>query len=58
MEDFAGSMRRRLREARQALQAAMESGDAYEMQVRSADLEDILRLAAEHGIAVDGERGA
>ncbi|NUR83931.1 MAG: hypothetical protein HOY71_07575 [Nonomuraea sp.] len=55
MEDFAGTVRRRLREARRAVQAAKESGDAYELQVRTADLEDVLRLAEEHGVPVDGD---
>ncbi|MFF5212496.1 hypothetical protein [Streptosporangium sp. NPDC000396] len=52
MEDFTGGVRRR---AREAVRAARDSGDSYAAQVHAADLEEMLRLADEHGIAVDPE---
>ncbi len=51
--DFAGGVRHRVREAREALRVATESGDEHGMQVYAADLAEMLRLASEHGIAVD-----
>lgn len=53
MEDFAGGVRRRVREAREALRAAAESGDDYAAQAYADDLAEMMRLAAEHGIAID-----
>lgn len=57
MEDFASGVRRRVREARAALRAATDSGDEHAVQVHSADLAEMLRLAAEHGITVAPDVG-
>ncbi|QFY07658.1 hypothetical protein GBF35_14035 [Nonomuraea phyllanthi] len=53
--DFAGGVRSRVRHGREALRAAQESGDQHGAHVLAADLEEMLRLAAEHGVAVDGD---
>lgn len=57
MEDFASGVRRRVRDARAARRLALDSGDHYAARVHTADLEEMLRLAKEHGIvlAPDGE---
>lgn len=57
MGDFAGGVRRRVHEAREALRAAEESGDQHSVQILTADLEEMLRLAQEHGITVDPDAG-
>jgi hypothetical protein len=51
--DFAEGVRRRVRDAREGLRLARESGDPYGAQVFGADLEEMLRLADEHGVVVD-----
>ncbi|MGP3958002.1 hypothetical protein ACTWPT_18515 [Nonomuraea sp. 3N208] len=56
--DFAGTMRSRVREAREALRVARESGDQHGMQVHAEDLEGLLRLAAEHEIFIEVDGGA
>ncbi|MBO3749348.1 hypothetical protein J5X84_24985 [Streptosporangiaceae bacterium NEAU-GS5] len=53
MVDFAEGVRRRVREARDALRLARESGDTYGAQAYAADLEEMLRLAEEHGVAIE-----
>ncbi|WP_193318416.1 hypothetical protein [Nonomuraea phyllanthi] len=53
MGAFEGGVRRRVDEARAALRSATEADDQHGMQVYAADLEEVLRLAAEHGVRVD-----
>ncbi|MEV4502317.1 hypothetical protein [Streptomyces klenkii] len=50
VSEFAEAMRRRLRQAREALAAAESDGDAYEIAVAEDELEDALRLARSHGL--------
>lgn len=56
--EFATDLRRRLREARQALELARAEGDFYLADVRAGELESLLRTAMEHGIEVPTTRGA
>jgi hypothetical protein len=48
--DFAGILRARVRRAREAARLAAASGDEYRAQVHDADLANLYRLAAEHGV--------
>ncbi|GAA0434192.1 hypothetical protein Acor_08550 [Acrocarpospora corrugata] len=52
---FAGGLRRRVEEARAASRAAKEADDLYAVQAHTADLEDLLRLAEEHGVSIEPE---
>ncbi|MDT0449577.1 hypothetical protein [Streptomyces hesseae] len=54
MGGFAEAARERVSRARAALEAAQEAGDAYEAAAASDELEDALRVAREHGVAVEG----
>lgn len=51
--EFASDLRRRVREAREALDAAKAAGDFYAVDVRTGELESLLRLALEHDVDVD-----
>lgn len=53
MDDFAAEMRRRLRAAREAVRAAVESGDEDRAAVRLAGLELLVRMARQRGVDVD-----
>ncbi|WP_165977028.1 hypothetical protein [Nonomuraea diastatica] len=53
MEDFAAGVRRRVSDARAAHRLALESGDFYAARVHAADLEEMVRLAEDHGIIVE-----
>ncbi|WP_405595439.1 hypothetical protein [Streptomyces sp. NBC_01410] len=58
---FVEAVLERIREARAALEAALEAEDAYGAAVAQEELDDALRLASDHGIDVgaeEGERGA
>ncbi|MCC3771206.1 hypothetical protein [Streptomyces sp. UNOC14_S4] len=57
MGGFTEAVRDRVRQAQAALAAAREADDAYEVAVASDELEDALRLAREHGVAVDAAEG-
>lgn len=50
MSAFAEAMRERVREAREALEAARADGDAYATAVAADELDDALRLARAHGV--------
>ncbi|MEU1629189.1 hypothetical protein ABZ746_28520 [Streptomyces sp. NPDC020096] len=47
---FADAVLERVREARAALEAALEAEDAYQVAVAQGELEDALRVARRHGI--------
>lgn len=51
--EFAFDLRRRVREARQALDAAQAAGDFYAADVRGGELDSLLRLALEHDVHID-----
>lgn len=58
---FVEAVLERVREARAAVQAALEAEDAYGVAVAQEELDDALRLASDHGVDVgaeEGERGA
>ncbi|MET9225747.1 hypothetical protein [Lentzea sp. NPDC003310] len=53
MDEFEVSLRRRVGEAREAVRLAAERQDDYAVEVHGADLANLRRLAAEHGVVVD-----
>lgn len=55
--EFAAAVRHRVREAHAALEAAIESEDAYAAAVAADEVDDALRIAREHGIATDPAQG-
>jgi ribosome-binding protein aMBF1 (putative translation factor) len=54
MGEFAAGLRQRIRETRTALRRAMESQDSYAVQIEQSELEDLLRIATEHGVEEAG----
>ena len=59
MQEFTAELRARLAEAHEELRRAQESGDEHGVQVASGRLDNLNRLAADHGITPDpaGEAG-
>ncbi|MFF4214669.1 hypothetical protein [Streptomyces nondiastaticus] len=53
VSEFAEAVRRRVREAREALAEAETEGDAYGAAVAADELDDVLRLARLHGVDPD-----
>ncbi len=54
MTEFPSEIRNRIANARSELSAAQEAGDDYLVGVHLGELESLARLAAEHGIEVEG----
>ena len=52
MTEFHAQRRARALEAVNDLTAAQESGDDYSVEVHRADLENIARIAREHGVSL------
>jgi hypothetical protein len=52
MTEFHAQLRARALEAVSDLTAAQESGDDYSVDVHRADLENIARIAREHGLSL------
>ena len=52
MTEFHAQLRARALEAVGHLTAAQESGDDYSVDVHRADLENIVRIAREHDVAL------
>lgn len=50
MTEFHAQLRARARHAVQQLTAAQQEGDDYSVDVQRADLENIARIAREHGL--------
>ena len=50
MGEFVASIRERIRDEEAALRRATEGGDDYLVEVHTGELEDLRRLASEHGI--------
>ena len=56
MHEFKDNLLARIEQAELAVQQAVERQDAYAAEVHEADLANLRRLAAEHGVRVDGGR--
>lgn len=52
MTEFHAEITERVARAVQSLQAARESGDDYLASVQEAELENLARLAGEHGLRI------
>jgi len=52
MTEFHAQLRARALEAVNDLTTAQESGDDYSVEVHRADLENIARIAREHGVSL------
>ena len=50
---FAEAARERVRQARARLQAASEADDVYEVSLAADELEDALRVARKHRVALE-----
>jgi hypothetical protein len=48
--EFAGDLRRRVRDAKRALDEAKAEGDFYAVDVRTGELDSLLRIAMENGV--------
>ncbi|WP_112237520.1 hypothetical protein [Kribbella monticola] len=51
--EFATDLRRRVQEARQALSVAESESDFYAIDVRSGELNSLLRMAAENDVTIE-----
>lgn len=52
MDAFTAGILQRIENTESDLHRAREAGDAYTMDVEQAELDDLRRLAAEHGVHV------
>ncbi|RDI34400.1 hypothetical protein [Lentzea flaviverrucosa] len=52
MNEFEDSLLLRVEQAERAVRRAVEQQDEYAAEVHGADLANLRRLAAEHGVAV------
>jgi hypothetical protein len=52
MDSFSISIMDRIRETEQDLRRAVEAGDEFLADVEQSELEDLYRLASEHGVEV------
>jgi hypothetical protein len=52
--EFRSEIRERVAQTRTSLADAREHGDDYLVEIRLGELESLARLAAEHGVAVEG----
>jgi hypothetical protein len=50
---FATDLRRRVREAQQALGEAKSDGDFYAVDIRNGELNSLLRMAKENGVDLE-----
>ncbi|GIH49619.1 hypothetical protein [Microbispora rosea] len=57
MHEFTAELRARLAEAREELRRARESGDEHGVQVALGRLDNLNRLAADHGISPEAAGG-
>ena len=56
--EFATDLRRRVHEARQALDQARAESDFYAVDVRTGELDSLLRVAMENGIDLNSDQSA
>ncbi|WP_165989102.1 hypothetical protein [Streptomyces sp. YIM 98790] len=52
MDAFTAGIMQRIRNTESNLHRAREAGDVYAIDVEQAELEDLRRIAAEHGVHV------
>lgn len=52
MDEFTANALLRIRETEQALKQAFDTGDDFLVEVEQAELDDLLRMASEHGVRV------
>ncbi|MCY0946722.1 MULTISPECIES: hypothetical protein [Streptomyces] len=57
MDAFTAGLLQRIRATQSDLRQAREAGDDFLAEVEQAELEDLQRLAAEHGVPVTTEHG-
>jgi hypothetical protein len=58
VNEFEDNLHLRLEQAEEAVRRAVEEQDEYAAEVHGADLANLRRLAAEHGVPVDSpEKG-
>ena len=57
MDAFTAGILQRIRTTESDLHRARESGDDFLVDVEQAELEDLRRLAAEHGVEVGATSG-
>ncbi|WP_185921823.1 hypothetical protein [Streptomyces sp. WAC06614] len=57
MDAFTAGLLQRIRNTQSDLRQARESGDEFLADVEQAELEDLHRLAAEHGVQVTAACG-
>ncbi|MFE2164511.1 hypothetical protein ACFXB3_05495 [Streptomyces sp. NPDC059447] len=55
MDAFTAGLLQRIRATQSDLMQARETGDDFLAEVEQAELEDLQRLAAEHGVAVSAQ---
>ncbi|MFJ6216340.1 hypothetical protein ACIQGZ_23875 [Streptomyces sp. NPDC092296] len=55
MDAFTAGILQRIRKTEQDLNRALESGDDFLAEVEQSELDDLRRLAAEHGVSVSEE---
>ena len=54
MTEFHTEIQRRALEARQSLAEARAAGDDYLAGIRLGEMQSLARIAAEHGVALEG----
>ncbi|MFX4293451.1 hypothetical protein [Streptomyces bohaiensis] len=52
MDAFTTGILQRIRHAESSLHEARETGDMYTVDVEQAELDDLRRIAADHGVEV------
>lgn len=56
MDEFTADVLRRIRETEQALKQAFDTGDDFLVEVQQEELQDLVRMASDHGVQVLPER--
>lgn len=52
MDEFTADVLRRIRETEQALKQAFDTGDDFLVEVQQEELQDLVRMASDHGVQV------
>lgn len=58
MDAFTTGILDRIRNTEQNLRRAAETGDDFLADIEQSELDDLYRLAAEHGVRVEGHHAA